>query len=366
VGARFIVREQMEPAEAFDRIYTKEPGEKGQMKRRIVRVGVPLASLAAVVVWLVASGRLGHKEPSGTLTLYGNVDIRQVELGFRIAGRIASMRFEEGEAVKAGAVMAELDPTPYADEARSAEAQVAAQAATLTKLEKGPRSAEIAQARANLAERKADMENARQSFERARFLLTASAISRASFDEAQRARDMAQARLAAAAQALRLLEEGSRAEDIAAARASLQAAQARLASAQTALADTRLRAPAEGVVLSRAREPGAIVSPSDIAYVLSLKRPVWVRAYVSEPDLGRIHPGLEVAVFSDSAPGRRYRGRIGFISPVAEFTPKSVETPALRTDLVYRLRIIIDEPDESLRQGMPVTAQVQTNPASAS
>jgi HlyD family secretion protein len=176
---------------------------------------------------------------------------------------------------------------------------------------------------------------------------------------------MAQARQAAAAQGLRLLDEGTRAEDLAAARANLEAAQARLAMAQTALADTRLLAPQAGVVLSRVREPGAIVAPGEVAYVVSLTRPVWVRAYVGEEELGRVHPGLEVAVVTDSAPGRPYRGRIGFISPVAEFTPKSVETPDLRADLVYRLRVVVDQPDEGLRQGMPVTVRVATAPAAA-
>ena len=155
-----------------------------------------------------------------------------------------------------------------------------------------------------------------------------------------------------------MLLEGTRSEDVAGARAALDVASARLAATQTALADTRLAAPADGVVLSRVREPGAIVGPSDIVYVLSLTRPVWVRAYVGEPQLGRIHPGMEVTVVTDSAPGKPYKGRIGFISPVAEFTPKSVETPDLRSDLVYRLRVIIDQPDDGLRQGMPVTVQL--------
>jgi HlyD family secretion protein len=111
-------------------------------------------------------------------------------------------------------------------------------------------------------------------------------------------------------------------------------------------------------VLSRVREPGAIVSPNDVVYVLSLTHSVWVRAYVSEAQLGRVSPGLEVSVLSDTAPSRPYKGHVGFISPTAEFTPKSVETPDLRTDLVYRLRIIVDEVEVGLRQGMPVTIQI--------
>jgi HlyD family secretion protein len=167
-------------------------------------------------------------------------------------------------------------------------------------------------------------------------------------------------RLASAKDSYRLLAEGTRAEDIAAARATLQASQARVAVAQTALDDTRLVAPSEGVVLSRVREPGAIVSPNDVVYVLSLTRPVWVRAYVPEKQLGKLHPGMEVAVLSDSSPSRPFKGHIGFISPTAEFTPKSVETPELRTDLVYRLRIVVDEPEPGLRQGMPVTVRFST------
>ena len=119
--------------------------------------------------------------------------------------------------------------------------------------------------------------------------------------------------------------------------------------------DTELRAPNDGIILSRVRETGAIVAPADTVFVLSLTEPVWVRTYVAEPDLGRIHPGMKVEVTSDTRPNDAYDGTIGFISPVAEFTPKSVETPELRTDLVYRLRIVIDKPGPDLRQGMPVT-----------
>ena len=102
-------------------------------------------------------------------------------------------------------------------------------------------------------------------------------------------------------------------------------------------------------------EPGAIVATGATVYTLSLKAPIWIRSYVAESDFGRIHPGMEVEVVTASRREQPYKGQIGFISPVAEFTPKSVETEELRTDLVYRLRVIIKEPDEALRQGMPVT-----------
>ncbi|GGC50062.1 secretion protein HlyD [Chelatococcus reniformis] len=328
------------------------------MKRALAALLV-LAIAAGAAWWLDLPTRLGFaRTASGGLTLYGNVDIRQVQLGFRVSGRISAMTVDEGDAVAPGQVLARLDAQPYLDAVHAAEAQVANQAATLAKLEAGPRPAEIAQARAQLAERTADLANAALAFDRSRRLRPGGAVSQAVLDQNQSAKDMAAARVDSAREALRLLEQGTRAEDIAAARASLQAAQANLASARTSLADAQLHAPASGVVLSRVREPGAIVAPSDTVYVVSLAEPVWVRTYVAEPDLGRIHPGLAVEVTTDTAPERPYRGRIGFISPVAEFTPKTVETPELRTDLVYRLRVVVEQPDTALRQGMPVTVRV--------
>lgn len=310
--------------------------------------------------WFNIPGKLAHRRKDNLL-LYGNIDIRQVQLGFRVSGRMSASEVDEGDEVKAGQVIARLDAKPYEDQMRSAIGQVAAQKATLDKLVAGPRVAEIRQARAALAERMADSLNAELTFHRNASLQMSDSVSQAALDSARASRDMAVARLNSAREALRLLEEGTRAEDIAAARAALQTAEANLASTQTSIADTQLVAPADGVILSRVREPGAIVLPSDVVFVLSLKRPVWARAYVAEVNLGKIHPGMNVEVFTDSAPDRPYGGRIGFISPVAEFTPKSVETPELRTDLVYRLRVVIENADDGLRQGMPVTVRIPTN-----
>ena len=330
------------------------------MNKKAIRIVILLLLVgAAATWWLDLPARLAWTHGRGDrLTLYGNVDIRQVQLGFRVGGRIAEAMVDEGDVVTAGTTLARLDARPFQDAVRAAEAQAATQRATLDKLEAGPRAAEIAQARAAHAERLADLQNAEQAFGRARDLRANRTISQASLDQATAARDMAAARADSAREALRLLEEGTRAEDLAAARASLQGAEANLSSARTSLEDTELKAPADGVILSRVREPGAIVTPSDTVFVLSLSEPVWVRSYIAEPNLGRIHPGMAVEVTSDTAPDKPYRGTIGFISPVAEFTPKSVETPELRTDLVYRLRIIIDHADTALRQGMPVTVHV--------
>jgi HlyD family secretion protein len=135
-------------------------------------------------------------------------------------------------------------------------------------------------------------------------------------------------------------------------------AEAALASAELRVQDTVLKAPADGVVLTRAQEPGAVLQAGATVLTLSLVRPVWVRAYVNEPDLGHIHPGMKVEVYTDSRPSQPYQGQIGYTSPRAEFTPKNVETTELRTSLIYRVRVIVENPDEGLRQGMPVTVKV--------
>lgn len=331
------------------------------MKRKVI-VGVLVLIVAVSGWWYI---RHGEDAKGDTLRLYGNVDIRQVALGFRVSGRLQAMNFEEGDTVKAGAELARLDDAPYVEALRVAQGEVAAQRAALAKFESGARPAEIAQARALVAERRATLKNTKQLLERRARLLKGGHVSQQAYDEILAQEKEAEARLRSAQDALTLAEEGFRKEDIDVARANLQVAEARLSQARTNVADTHLKAPAHGVILTRVQEPGAIVAAGAPVYVLSLGNPVWVRAYVSEPDLGRVVPGMKVTVSTDSAPDKKYHGHIGFISPVAEFTPKTVETPDLRTDLVYRLRVVVDDADRMLRQGMPVSVDIPISGAAS-
>ncbi|WP_026790499.1 secretion protein HlyD [Pleomorphomonas oryzae] len=326
---------------------------------KIVPVILLLAAGAGAAWYTGLPQRYGYFLPvPPAQQIYGNVDIRQVSLGFRVNGRLAAVAVEEGDAVKAGDLLARLDAGPYEIAVRAAEQNVAALRATLDKLKAGARPSEIAKARAAYQEQVASLANAELALSRADQLRNQGTVAQSSLDAATATKDMTNARVASAKAALDLIEEGSRAEDIATAEAQLRAAEAQLDAARTSLADTELKAPAGGVILSRVSEPGAIVASSTNVLVLALNEPVWVRAYVAETDLGRIYPGLKVKVTSDGMTGAGYEGQVGFISPVAEFTPKSVETPDLRTDLVYRLRIIIDHPGKDLRQGMPVTVHL--------
>ena len=328
----------------------------GAAKLAIVIVAVLALGFGAAFFWMQRGDR-----DTGPLRLYGNVDIREVLLAFRQPGRVAEMAFDEGDAVSAGARMAVLDAQPYRDALAAAEASVQVAQAELAKLRRGLRPQEITQAREALKQAQAVAIDTERNYQRQSSLLAAGASSQRTVDAARTARDQAAAGVEAAKAALSQASEGFRKEDIAAAEARLGAAQAGQAQAVTALADTELRAPSNGTVIARVRESGSMVASQSMVYSLSLDKPVYVRAYVGEPDLGRIAPGTAVRVKSDSS-DKVYRGQVGFISPRAEFTPKTVETNDLRTDLVYRLRIVIDEIDSdgALRQGMPVTIEVDT------
>jgi len=321
------------------------------MNRKRVLIIAGLAAVC-VVVWLVL--RNGADKNQG-LKLYGNVDIREVELSFRVPGRLAEVRVDEGDAVKAGDVLAVLDAQRYRDVLAKAVGDRDVAAANMSKFHAGSRLEEVAQARAMVAQYEAQVENAARIARRREELLKSGAISAQERDDAVASRDSLLAQLQSARKGFQLQASGFRSEEVLGAEASLRSAEASMAAAMTDLADTEIIAPSDGTVLSRVREPGAMAAAGATVLVVSLQKPVWVRAYVPEPSLGKVHLGMPVTVHTDSRPDKPYSGTVGFISPVAEFTPKNVETEALRTDLVYRLRIVVDDPDQGIRQGMPVT-----------
>ncbi|XBE65174.1 secretion protein HlyD [Nitrosomonas europaea] len=327
------------------------------VKRILIITVILLAAGSAVFSWV-----LHTEQDESLLYLYGNVDIREVQLAFRQPGRVAQMMFDEGDAVVAGTRMATLDAQPYQEAFAAAEASVRVAQAELAKMRRGLRPQEIIQAQEALNQAQAVARRAERDYVRLSRLLPSKASSQQDVDNARAARDQAIAGVKAAKAALSQAREGFRKEDIAAAEAQLAAAMATRDQAATALADTELFAPSDGTVIARIREPGSMVVSQSAVYNLSLDKPVYVRAYIGETALGRIAPGTPVQVRSDSSK-KIYHGQIGFISPRAEFTPKTVETTDLRTDLVYRLRIVVSDADAALRQGMPITIEVDTRPA---
>lgn len=325
-------------------------GESMPGKRRLMIVAVGLVVAVAIAAWLLTRGP-GDKP----LTLYGNIDIREVDLSFRVDGRVADVLVDEGDAVRAGQVVATLDAEPLRTDLAEAEATIAAQRSQLDLLRAGNRREDIAQAEAAVAERRAALANVQGDVDRLSSLRGTGAIADRRVEDAINQRDEAAARLRAAQQALAEQRAGTRPQEIAQAASNVDRARAAADRIRLRVSDTVLRAPSDGTILTRAVEKGAIVAAGSTAFTEALARPVWARVFVDAPNLGLVAPGTIVRITTDAAPGKIYRGRIGYVSPTAEFTPKSVETEALRTALVYRARVVVLDPDARLRQGMPIT-----------
>ena len=331
-----------------------------KMKKRIFRIIILLAIVSAI-----ASGIYYYVQrietPENRLQLYGNVDIRQVLMAFHATGRIEKLLVDEGDVVKAGQLVAELDPVRYEAATARAKAEVGAKSEVLARLLAGSRPEEIREARARVKAAQAELEDARVLYERTKLLAQTGSTSKQRFDDTESAFKSRSGSLEAAEQVLALAVKGPRKEDIAAAEKELAASEAALKLAERELADTKLYAPEGGVIQDRILEPGDMAFPETPVFTLALTNPVWIRAYVSEPDLGKIAPGMKAHMTTDSFPGKKYEGWIGFISPTAEFTPKQVQTTELRTKLVYRIRVYACNPENELRLGMPVTVIIPLN-----
>ena len=330
------------------------------MKRKLIFpvAAAAVLAVAGVTAWYVHDH---HAENRDSLTLYGNVDIRQVQLAFNGSERIVRMLVHEGDAVTKGQVLGKLDTSRLRHAVDLQRAQVSAQREVVRRLEAGSRPEEISRAAADEEAARIEAQNAQDNYQRAQKLVARHFVAQHQADNAKAAADAAQAKYRAAQDTLKLLKLGPRKEDIAAAQASLRASRAALAVAQNALADATLHAPDSGVIEARLLEPGDMASPQRPAYTLALTNPVWVRVYVQETDLGKLKPGMLARVSTDSYPGKHYSGWVGYISPTAEFTPKSVETTAVRSSLVYQVRIFVCNTDNELRLGMPATVDIPLN-----
>lgn len=282
----------------------EEKNSTHDMKRRLILLFLFLI-LVGVGIKLFYT-EWAREQEADHITLFGNIDVRQVDLGFRVSGRVIAMPFEEGDFVAAGSLIGELDQQPYLDL--------------------------VKEAKANAAAIQINLENTELLLKRRQELIADGSVSQEDLENTTASRN--------------------------ALIANHQQAIAALGAAQTNLEDTKIFAPSDGTILTRIREPGTVVRAADPIYTLSIISPVWVRAFIPEKYLGVVFPGMRAEILTDSPDKKNYTGQVGFISPVAEFTPKTVETTELRSDLVYRLRIIADNPDRGLRQGMPVTVRL--------
>jgi HlyD family secretion protein len=330
------------------------------MKRLLLIGGLVAVILSgAGVAWRLMQRESAPKD----LMLYGDVDLRQVQLSFNNSERIAAVLVQEGDRIRQGQLLARLDTARLEPQLAQAEAQAAAQLQVVKRLRSGSRPEEIAQARANLQAAQADLANARQQYDRWRSAAEISAgraVRQQDVDNARTSVQVAEAKLAVVQKTLDLAIAGPRREEIDENEARLRAFEAQASMLRQQLKDAQLIAPVNAVVRTRVMEPGEMASPQRPVFSLAITDPKWVRAFISETDLGKIRQGMTAAITVDSFPSRRFEGWIGFISPVAEFTPKTVQTEELRTSLVYEVRVFVKDPSDELRLGMPASVSLQT------
>lgn len=321
-----------------------------------------IAVAAAIVGWRLTRG---PALPPGVIKVSGTIEVTDVEASFKIPGRILERLVDEGDTVKAGQVLARLDDTDQAHEVAARLAEMETAQAALAELKAGSRREEIAQAEAALERARSDEERVRIDFHRQEALYRKEVVPARELDNARSRYEGGKATVREAAERLALVRKGPRQETIDQARARLRDMEAALALAKARLGYTTLAAPAAGIVLSKNAEPGELVAAGAPVVTIGDINSAWLRAYISETDLGRVKVGQRARVTSDTWPGKAYDGRITFISPQAEFTPKNVQTEKERVKLVYRIKIDIPNPQGELKPGMPADAAILTdNPPS--
>ncbi len=295
---------------------------------------------------------------TGRLRLAGHIEATLTDLSFKVPGKVAQVAVEEGDDVAAGQTVARLEDQDLRQEVAVAEARVAAAEANLLKLKTGSRPQDIKSAEAALASARADLADKERDLKRQQELYRRGSSAKATLDKAQTAHDLAAEAARRAVEGLSLAREGFRREDIAAGQADLDLARASLALARTKLSYATLVSPTAGVVLVRDAEPGEVVAVGTPVLTLGDMDGVWLEAYLPETELAKVRLGHPAEVSTDSFPGKRYPGKVSFISSKAEFTPKTVETAKERVTLVYRTKIRVDNPGHGLKPGMPGEAVI--------
>jgi HlyD family secretion protein len=328
------------------------------MKRWLV--GILLAvGIGGLIYYLVTR----NKEGDGSyLKVSGNIETTEVDVGFKIPGRIVQLAVQEGDRVEKGKVIARLDDEDLRQRLDLARATLKSSQARLEKLLAGSRPEEVKEAEARLEQAKFDFENKRTQYERMKALFDRGVIPRETLDNSETGFKVAKASLEAATEAYKLVKEGPRKEDIEDGRAQVEQARASLRLAETQLSYTVLQSPISGIALVKSGEMGEVVNPGTSVIILADIENVWLKAYIPETELSRVKWGQEAIVTTDLWPKKEYKGKISFISSQAEFTPKQIQTEKERVTLVYRIKVDIPNKDHELKPGMPADGRILLAP----
>ncbi|WP_212511442.1 HlyD family efflux transporter periplasmic adaptor subunit [Acinetobacter seifertii] len=324
-------------------------------------IAVVLVVIVVIIIGFWAWKYNNKNQKDNLLTLYGNVDIRQVSLAFEQSGRIEKLLVQEGDKVKAGQVLAALNTNALYIQAKQAQAQLKAQQEAIVKQEVGARPEEISQAKAQLASAQAELDKTNKNLQRLQILVSSTdgrAISQQELDYAKSNKDSAEAAVRERQANLELIIKGARQEDREATKAQYEVTKANLDLINYNLTQAELKSPVNAVVRARLQEVGDMTTAQKAVYTLALTDPKWIRVYVNEQDLSSIKMGGTAQVIRDSYPNQPINGKIGYISSVAEFTPKTVQIEEIRTTLVYEVRVYVNDLNDQLKMGQPVTVKV--------
>ncbi len=327
------------------------------MKRLVIIlliVGVAVAGYYLYPRWF------GKPVNPNEIKLSGNVEAHESLVSFKVTGRVVELPVEEGQPMQAGQLLAKLDDADYRQQVSVDEANIHVRSQQLTLSLAGPRAQDIEAARQNVVDAQADLAQKKQDLARYDALLAKDEIPAQVRDQAATAVTRAETNVARLKQVYDELLAGTRKEQIAVDQANVGAADQTLEMSQIKLGYTTLTAPFSGVVLVREAELGEVVSPGTPIVTLADLDHLWVRVYISETNLGKIHLGDSVTVHTDTYPNKSYTGRISFIASDAEFTPKSVQTQEERVTLVYRVKVDVDNPNHELKPGMPADVYIET------
>jgi len=324
------------------------------MRRYLLGILV-IAAIAGLFVYLLTREKEGGNP---YLKVSGNIETTEVDVGFKIPGRIVSISVQEGDWVEKEKVLAKLDDEDLRQRFELAQATLRSAQARLTKLLTGSRPEEIREAEASFQQAQFDFWNKEAHYERVKVLFEKGVIPKETLDNAETGFKVARATVQRAKESFQLVKKGPRNEDIEDGKAQVEQAQASLRLTETQLSYTVLHSPIPGVVLVKSGETGEVVNPGTSILTIADIESVWLKAYIPEPDLSRIKWGQEVSITTDLKPQKIYKGKISFISSQAEFTPKQIQTEKERVTLVYRIKIDIPNPDRELKPGMPADGKI--------
>ena len=323
--------------------------------KRFIPVAAVVVLLVVALWWIL----FRNQRPGDSLMASGTVEATEARLGFPATGRVDSIMVREGDAVRHGVELAHLDRLEIEARLEQARATVVSSRALLRELERGFRREEVAQARASLNAANRRVDDARQAFDRTKRLLEGGAVSQEAFDRAQIALDIAESERTRAAEQVQLMESGPRREQIQAQRGQLAQAEASVQAIEAALANMTIRAPFDGIVTVKHREPGEIVAGGSPVITVMDPSDRWVRIYVPENRLGAVRLGASAAITTDTYPDQDIAGEVTYIASEAEFTPKSVQTSEERVRLVYAVKVrITGDSSLALKPGMPADVRI--------